>query len=59
MEQKESLSNVNLSNQREFKEEYADYRERMRQNYYKVKYYLKGRLFWDSETLGTFKRQND
>ena len=36
------LKYVNLSATREFTEEYADYRKRMKENYYKIKYYLKG-----------------
>ena len=39
---------VNLSNKRDWKEDYADYRKRLRENYYRVKYYRRGELFWDS-----------
>ena len=46
---------VNLSAKRDFKETYADYRKRMRENYYKVKYYLRGELFWDSLSKGTYR----
>ena len=50
------FKDINLSNKREFKEEYADYRKRLRENYYRVKYYLKGELFWDSLSKGTYRR---
>ena len=50
-----TLKYVNLSNKRGFKEEYSDYRKRLRENYYKVKYYLKGTLFWDSLSKGTYR----
>lgn len=53
---KVTLQDVNLSATREFTEEYADYRKRMKENYYKVKYYLKGELFWESLALGTYRR---
>ena len=49
------LKDVNLSSTREFTEEYADYRKRMQENYYKIKYYLKGELFWDSLAKGTYR----
>ena len=49
------LKYVNLSATREFTEEYADYRKRMQENYYKIKYYLKGELFWDSLAKGTYR----
>tara|TARA_R100000655_G_scaffold77550_1_gene116755 strand:+ start:620 stop:814 length:195 start_codon:yes stop_codon:yes gene_type:complete len=49
-----SLKYVNLNAKRGFKEEYSEYRKRMRENYYKVKYYLKGELFWDSLSKGTY-----
>jgi len=50
---------VNLSNARDFKEEYAEYRTRLKENYYKVKYYLKGELFWDSLSKGTYRVSED
>ena len=50
-----SLKYVDLSNERGWKEDYADYRKRQRENYYKVKYYLKGELFWDSLAQGTYR----
>ena len=46
---------VNLSNKRDWKEDYADYRKRLRENYYRVKYYLRGQLFWDSLSKGTYR----
>jgi len=49
------LKYVNLSNSRDLKENYADYRKRLRENYYKVKYYLKGELIWDSLAKGTYR----
>jgi len=52
---KVTLKDVNLSATREFTEEYADYRKRMQENYYKIKYYLKGELFWDSLAKGTYR----
>tara|TARA_R100001244_G_scaffold43354_1_gene38965 strand:- start:305 stop:499 length:195 start_codon:yes stop_codon:yes gene_type:complete len=50
-----TLKNVNLNNKRDFKEAYVEYRKRMRENYYKVKYYLKGQLHWDSLSKGTYR----
>lgn len=55
-EKQSVFKDINLSNKREFKEEYADYRKRLRENYYRVKYYLKGELFWDSLSKGTYRR---
>lgn len=52
-----TLKYVNLSNKRDFKETYADYRKRMRENYYKVKYYLRGELWWDSLSKGTYREK--
>ena len=55
-EKKEShFKYVNLNNARDYKEEYAAYRTRLKENYYKVKYYLKGELFWDSLSKGTYR----
>jgi hypothetical protein len=51
-----TLKEVDLSNKRGIKEEYAEYRKRLRANYYTVKYYLKGELFWDSLSKGTYRR---
>ena len=50
------LKEVNLSNTRGFKEEYSEYRKRLKENYNKTKYYLKGDLLWDSSTKGTYKK---
>lgn len=50
-----SLKFVNLSGKRGIKEDYQEYRKRMRENYYKVKYYLRGELFWDSLSKGTYR----
>lgn len=50
-----TLKYVDLSNERGLKEEYSDYRKRLRENYYKVKYYLKGSLYWDSLSKGTYR----
>ena len=50
-----SLKYVNLSGERGVKETYAEYRKRMKENYYKVKYYLRGELFWDSLSKGTYR----
>jgi len=55
-EKQSVFKDINLSNKREFKEEYVDYRKRLRENYYRVKYYLKGELFWDSLSKGTYRR---
>lgn len=49
-----SLKDVNLSNKRGIQEEYLEYRERLQENYYKVKYYIKGQLWWDSLAQGTY-----
>jgi hypothetical protein len=51
-----SFKYINISNTRGFKEEYADYRKRLRENYYRVKYYMKGQLFWESLSKGTYRR---
>jgi hypothetical protein len=50
------LEKINLSNKREVKEDYAAYRKRLKANYYTVKYYLRGELFWDSLSKGTYRR---
>ena len=50
-----TLKHINLSNERGWKEEYAEYRKRLRENYYKVKYYMRGKLFWDSLSQGTYR----
>ena len=55
----ESIKEVNLDNKRGIEEEYADYRKRMRENYYKVKYYLRGELFWDSLAKGTYRKRKE
>jgi|TARA_R100001594_G_scaffold95831_1_gene130123 hypothetical protein len=56
MSKKETFKDINLSNKREFKEEYSAYRKRLKENYYRVKYYLRGELFWDSLSKGTYRR---
>jgi hypothetical protein len=58
-ETKITFKNINLSNKRGLKEEYAEYRDRLKENYYKVKYYLKGELFWDSLSKGTYRASYD
>lgn len=55
-ETKVTLKEVNLSNARGFKEEYSDYRKRLKENYNKTKFYLMGDLLWDSSTKGTYKK---
>ena len=50
-----TLKYVNLDNKRGIKEDYADYRKRLQENYYKVKYYLRGELYWDSLSKGTYR----
>jgi len=50
-----TLKYVNLNAKRGLKEEYQEYRKRMRENYYKVKYYLRGELWWDSLSKGTYR----
>jgi len=52
-----TLNETNLSNKRELQETYQEYRKRMRDNYYKVKYYLKGEIIWDSKDKGTLNKQ--
>lgn len=56
-----SFEKVNLNNKREVEESYLEYRKRLKENYYKVKYYIKGELFWDSLADGTYfrERKND
>ena len=51
-----TLKDINLSNKRGFQEDYAEYRLRLKKNYYTIKYYLKGELFWDSLAKGTYRR---
>ena len=58
MKGKITFKDINLDNKRGFKEEYSEYRKRLRDNYYKVKYYTKGDLFWDSLSKGTYRRNN-
>tara|TARA_R100000781_G_scaffold108489_2_gene73048 strand:+ start:1305 stop:1481 length:177 start_codon:yes stop_codon:yes gene_type:complete len=58
MKGKITFKDINLDNKRGFKEEYSEYRKRLRDNYYKVKYYIKGDLFWDSLSRGTYRRDN-
>jgi hypothetical protein len=56
MNKRESLfKDINLDNKRGLEEEYTDYRKRLRENYYRVKYYLRGELFWDSLAKGTYR----
>lgn len=55
-ENKSTLNKIDISNTRGFKEEYTEYRLRLKKNYYTVKYYLKGELFWDSISKGTYRR---
>ena len=50
-----TLKYVNLNAKRGLKEDYQEYRKRMRENYYKVKYYLQGQLWWDSLSKGTYR----
>jgi hypothetical protein len=50
-----TLKYVNLDNKRGIKEEYSEYRKRLQENYYKVKYYLRGELYWDSLSKGTYR----
>ena len=50
-----TLKYVNLDAKRGLKEDYQEYRKRMKENYYKVKYYLRGELFWDSLSQGTYR----
>tara|TARA_R110002012_G_scaffold204477_1_gene374172 strand:+ start:872 stop:1060 length:189 start_codon:yes stop_codon:yes gene_type:complete len=50
-----NFKNINLSAKREIEETYSEYRKRMRENYYKCKYYLRGELFWDSLSKGTYR----
>tara|TARA_B110001454_G_C12484414_1_gene335739 strand:- start:182 stop:358 length:177 start_codon:yes stop_codon:yes gene_type:complete len=52
-----TLKETNLSNKRELQETYQEYRKRMRENYYKVKYYLKGEIVWNSKEQGTLNKQ--
>ena len=55
-EKESTFKYINISNTRGFKEEYAEYRLSLKKNYYTVKYYLKGELFWDSLSKGTYRR---
>ena len=50
-----TLKYVNLNPKRGLQEDYQEYRKRMKENYLKVKYYLKGELFWDSLSKGTYR----
>lgn len=49
-----SLKHTNLSNTRELQEDYQAYRKRLKENYYKVKWYLRGDQIWDSMSKGTY-----
>tara|TARA_R110000744_G_scaffold104680_1_gene200338 strand:- start:662 stop:838 length:177 start_codon:yes stop_codon:yes gene_type:complete len=55
-ENNSTLKKINISNKRGFEEEYTEYRLRLKKNYYTVKYYLRGELFWDSLSKGTYRR---
>ena len=57
MTQKQSIfKDINLSNKRDWKEDYADYRKRLKENYYRVKYYLRGEVVWNSIEKGPLIR---
>ena len=47
-----SLKETNLSNKREMEETYQEYRKRLKENYYRVKYYLRGEVVWNSIEKG-------
>tara|TARA_R100001440_G_scaffold23448_1_gene38193 strand:- start:1605 stop:1802 length:198 start_codon:yes stop_codon:yes gene_type:complete len=51
---KTSLKYVNLNNTRDFKETYSEYRKRLKENYYKIKWYIRGEQIWDSMSKGTY-----
>ena len=55
MAKKSIFNEINLSAKRELEESYLDYRKRMRENYYKTKYYMRGELYWDSLSKGTYR----
>tara|TARA_R100001163_G_C5066916_1_gene205634 strand:+ start:3417 stop:3599 length:183 start_codon:yes stop_codon:yes gene_type:complete len=55
MAKKSIFNEINLSAKRELEESYSDYRKRMRENYYKTKYYMRGELYWDSLSKGTYR----
>ena len=55
MSVKENIKYVDPSAAKEFKEEYADYRKEKRDNYSKIKYYPKGKFFWESLAKGIFR----
>ena len=52
--EKLTLKDTNLSNKREIHEDYQAYRKRLKENYYKIKWYLKGEQIWDSLAKGTY-----
>tara|TARA_R100001244_G_scaffold131986_1_gene106490 strand:+ start:170 stop:355 length:186 start_codon:yes stop_codon:yes gene_type:complete len=51
-----SLKETNLSNKRELQETYQEYRNRLKENYYRIKYYLRGEVVWNSIEKGPLIR---
>ena len=50
----EFFKDINLSNKRDDKETYDQYKERRLKNYERIKAYLKGDLVWESKIKGTY-----
>ena len=46
--------NINMKGKREPNESREDYKARMREVKERTKLHLKGRIVWDSKTLGTY-----
>ena len=55
--EKLSLKDINLSDKRGIQEEYQAYRKRLKENYYRIKWYLRGEQIWDSLAKGTYLRK--
>lgn len=53
--EKLTLKDINLGDKRGIHEDYQAYRKRLKENYYKIKWYLKGEQIWDSLSKGTYR----
>ena len=50
-------SERNLNPAREINETFEDYKKRRKENKEYLKFYLKGEIFWESKTEGTYVRK--
>ena len=53
------FDNINLDAKRGRDESYEQYKDRMKKNNVRIKMHLKGELFWDSRTEGTYVRKSN